>query len=98
MKSVCRTDVAMPAQSLIMSICYPEAFKFTSATTKWGCKHEAVAREHYKKSATQTHCDIMVVDSGLVIDPEWPHLSTSPDGVIIVVEKEHWKLPPMLPS
>ena len=83
MKSVCRTDIALPAQSLIKAICYPEAFKFTSTATKWGCEHEATAREHYKTVLAQSHVDMMVVDSGLVINPEWPHLGASPDGLVL---------------
>jgi hypothetical protein len=33
-KSVVSTDVAMPSQSLVKSICYPEAFQFNSDATK----------------------------------------------------------------
>ena len=40
MKAVCRTDINHPSQSLIKSICYPEAFSFTSKQTEWGCKHK----------------------------------------------------------
>ena len=43
MKAVCHTDLGNPAQSLIKTICYPEAFSFTTAATKWGCKHEKQA-------------------------------------------------------
>ena len=43
MKAVCRIDAGNPAQSLIKSICYPEAFSFSTKATKWGCKHEKVA-------------------------------------------------------
>ena len=35
MKSVCHTDPAKPAQSLIKGICYPKAFSFTSKPTSW---------------------------------------------------------------
>ena len=31
LKQVCRTNLARPSQSLVKSICYPEAFRFTSA-------------------------------------------------------------------
>lgn len=40
MKAACHTDPTNPAQSLIKCICYPQAFKFSSAATLWGCKHE----------------------------------------------------------
>ena len=33
-KSVVVTNPCMPSQSLIKRICYPEAFKFTTAATK----------------------------------------------------------------
>ena len=45
---VCHTDIALPSQSLIMSICYPESYKFSSAATSWGCEHEKIAREMYE--------------------------------------------------
>ena len=40
MKAVCHTNVTNPAQSLVKSICYPEAFNVTSKQTNWGCRHE----------------------------------------------------------
>ena len=47
MKAACRTDPTSPAQSLIEVIYYPEAFKFVSAATSWGCNHEKYARDTY---------------------------------------------------
>jgi len=47
MKLVCHTNVANPSQSLIKSICYPEAFSYVSKQTEWGCKHEKKARDIY---------------------------------------------------
>ena len=49
MKAVCHSDVTNPAQSLVKSICYRDAFSFTSKQTSWGCRHEKQARERYKK-------------------------------------------------
>ena len=46
-KSACVTDPQEPSHSLIMSICHPELVKFTSEATKWGCNHEAEAKEAY---------------------------------------------------
>ena len=34
------------------------------------------------KSAAQTHSTLMVLDTGLVINPEYPHLGASPDGIV----------------
>ncbi|KAL5022014.1 hypothetical protein ScPMuIL_001169 [Solemya velum] len=50
---------------------------FHSIFTKWGIKHEAAARKQYEKKQNVT-----VVQSGLIINREFPYLGTSPDGLI----------------
>lgn len=82
MKQVCRTDPVKPSQTLIKQICYPEAFRFTSTATQWGCQHEKPAREAYMKIMHNLHEDFTVEDSGLVLNSEWPHLGASPDGFV----------------
>ena len=82
LKQVCRTNLAMPSQSLVKSICYPEAFRFTSAATSWGCSHEKAAREHYMELSRNSHDNIVVEECGFVINPCWPHLGASPDGIV----------------
>ena len=82
MKSVCHTDPAKPAQSLIKGICYPEAFSFTSKATSWGCQHEQDTKNIYFKACKVKHVDFSVMDSGLVINSQWPYIGASPDGLI----------------
>ena len=82
MKSVCHTDSSNPSQSLVKAIAYPETFKFRSKATSWGCKHEKQAREVYTKRMLKNHHEFSVADSGLSLNPKWPHLGASPDGVI----------------
>lgn len=82
MKAVCCTNNASPSQSLVKSICYPEAFSFTSKQTNWGCKHEQKARELYYKKAVLSHDNLEITDSGLVVNPQWPFVGASPDGII----------------
>ena len=81
-KAVCRTNPGNPAQSLIKTICYPEAFSFTCPATKWGCKHEKDARDMYLSASKVKHSELTVTDSGLVINSKWPHIGASPDGII----------------
>ncbi|XP_060753973.1 uncharacterized protein LOC132864548 [Neoarius graeffei] len=96
-KAAARTDPANPSKSLIKQICYPQAYKFTSAATeitndtvimngtqekRWGCQHENEARNVYKAHVAMQHRDFMVEDSGLIISPDYPHLGASPDGKI----------------
>ena len=82
MKRVCSTSLAMPSQRLIKEICYPEAFRFTTRATCWGCEHERAARERYAEQMAERHEKFSVANSGLVLNPEWTHLGASPDGIV----------------
>ena len=67
MKQVCRTSLAMPSQCLIKEICYPEAFRFTTTATCWGCDHERTARAKYAELMAEKHHQFSVANSGLVL-------------------------------
>ena len=82
MKAVCRTDITNPSHSLIKSICYPEAFSFPSKQTEWGCKHEKQAQEKYEKVTKPSHNNLQISENGLFINPQWPFIGASPDGII----------------
>ena len=82
LKSPCKTNTAKPAKSLVTSICFPEAHKFSTAATRWGCKHEGRAREAYQREISRFHESLTISDSGLNIDPRWPYLRASPDGIV----------------
>ncbi|XP_077862804.1 uncharacterized protein LOC144344897, partial [Saccoglossus kowalevskii] len=82
MKTACHTNIDKPSASLIKSICYPDSVKFSTTATKWGCDHEKAAREDYSEFMSMSHEKFQVKDSGLVIDPEFPHVGASPDGII----------------
>ena len=81
-KAVCHTDSTNPSQSLVKSICYPEEFAFTSKQTNWGQKQEKAAKELYLKIDISNHDQLVVTDCGLVINPQWPYMGASPDGII----------------
>lgn len=68
--------------SLVKSICYPEEMAFMSAATSWGKKQEGAARARYAAEATSGHPGLTITDSGLVINPTWPWLGASPDGLL----------------
>ncbi len=93
MKSVCCTDSANPSQSLIKGLVYPEAFRFTSKYTAWGCKHEKRARDFYEKNM-QDHHNFLVTNSGFRINPKWPHFGAClmVSSLVHVVEKVTLKL------
>ena len=79
-KSACCTDPASPSKSLIMSICYPEMFRFSTEATTWGCQHEKLALEIY--SNRNVHENIQVSKCGFFIRTEYPFLGASPDAVV----------------
>ena len=64
------------------SICYPEAHNFSTAATRWGCEHEGGARKAYQIEINRFHESLTISDSGLNIDPRWPYLGASPDGIV----------------
>ena len=68
MKAVCRTNTDHLSQSLIKSICYPEAFQFTTYATSWGCTYEYSAHDSYKELRRTTHVRFSIGDSGLVLN------------------------------
>ena len=82
MKAVCHTDSTNPAQSLVKSICYPMELSFRNKETDWGQKHEKTARELYFKRHKSMHEGLAITESGLVINPQWPFIAASPDGVL----------------
>ena len=82
MKAVCHTNPANPAQGLIKQVCYPQTYNFTSKQTSWGCTHEKAARDRYEKRMKETHTTFSITDSGFVINPEWPFIGATPDGMV----------------
>ena len=82
LKAACHTNIEKPSKSLIQGICYPESHRFSTAATRWGCKHESTAREQYEQTMNASHDRFTVSDSGLNINPKYPHLGATPDGFV----------------
>ncbi|KAK7886436.1 hypothetical protein WMY93_026057 [Mugilogobius chulae] len=82
LKQVLKTNPQQPSKSLIKAICYPEAYRFTTAATSYGSKHEAQARGAYEKMMIQEHAGFSCMDSGLWLNPKWPYMGSSPDGIV----------------
>ncbi|KAF7199465.1 transcript variant X1 [Nothobranchius furzeri] len=82
MRRVLRTSPQQPSKSLIMAICYPEAYRFTTYVTSYGCQHESQARGAYEKLMGQEHTGFSCVNSDLWLNPRWPYMGSSPDGVV----------------
>ena len=81
-KSVCSTYIALPSQSLIKSIRYPELLKFTNTATCWGCDHEKQVKDFYFNLMKQNHTNFTVCDSGFNILQSKPFIGAPPDGMV----------------
>ena len=73
------TNPSQPSQSLIKAICYPNIFRFSTAATKHGCKHEALAIAAYEKTMKETHANFVVTRCGTIINNKYPFLHATPD-------------------
>lgn len=81
-KSVCRTSVEHPSVSLIKRICFPENYVFSSSSVQYGRENEKKARNTYFKKNSKLHSNLKIVDCGLKVNREFPHIGASPDGIV----------------
>ena len=79
---VIHTNHLQPSISLIKTICYPEQRKFLSAACQYGCKHEDTARQAYVEKLRTEHENFVVIRCGLILDPEFPFMGATPDGLV----------------
>lgn len=78
-RAASHTDPSQPSQSLIKAICYPNIFRFSTAATKHGCKHEVLAIAAYEKTMKETHANFVVTRCGTIINNKYPFLHATPD-------------------
>lgn len=65
------TDLSQPSQSLIKAICYPNIFRFSTAATKHGCKHEESAIAEYEQTMKKRHVNFVVTKYGTIINKKY---------------------------
>ncbi|KAJ8368767.1 hypothetical protein SKAU_G00087950 [Synaphobranchus kaupii] len=86
-RAACHTDPDKPAVSLLKKLCYPVACKDPNNNTphslRWGTEHEDKVVEEYTKVMESQHSNLTVRKGGLVINPHYPWLGASPDGILI---------------
>lgn len=81
-EDVISTNADMPSQSLITSMCYPDAYRFSNDAIRWGTTHESDAIELYRKQEGCLHKNLSITNCGLYIDTERPYLGASPDAIV----------------
>ena len=68
-----------PSQSLIKTISYQIFFRLSTAATKHGCKHEALAIAVYEKTMKATNANFVVTKCETIINTKYPFLHATPD-------------------
>ena len=81
-KDAVHTDAKHPSQSLIKHMCYPESLNVKTQGTSWGLEHEKTAIKEYCIKNKKSHSCCTFSESGLVINPSYPHLGATPDGIV----------------
>ena len=56
--------------------------KSRSFATDWGCIHDDEARAAYVDVVSKEHQNFSAKTSGLIINPYWPYIGASPDGIV----------------
>lgn len=49
---------------------------------RWGCTHEKATRETYERMMYGVHEHFVVSGSNLKVNPQWPYLGVSSDGIV----------------
>ena len=77
---VSRASLDPPPSSLVREIM--ERRPVSAPALQWGITNEATAQEAFVESATKHHTNFSFEHAGLHVNPAYPHLGASPDGVI----------------
>ncbi|KAM4528256.1 uncharacterized protein PAE49_000194 [Odontesthes bonariensis] len=57
--------------------------KLEHLSYSYGNKHERRARRAYEKMMGQGHEGFSCMGSGLWMNPKWPYMGSSPDGMVV---------------
>ncbi|XP_056008508.1 uncharacterized protein LOC130051168 [Ostrea edulis] len=77
---ICKMRETTGSENVVKSIMNYNSFK--SDATHWGNTHEAAARRMYLYRAKKHHPSLHVEECGLLTNPSYPYLGTSPDGLL----------------
>eukprot|EP00731_Ephydatia_muelleri_P003102 Em0001g3102a len=81
--AVCHTSISSPSQSLVEGILKEQnSARRGIPALDWGLEKEPCAREEYRQEMKKTHVNFKIEQAGLFVNPLYPHLGASPDGLI----------------
>ena len=77
---ICHTNSDSPSKSLVSSILCRQ--QLSAPALRWGLDNEDNAKGAYCKAIKDDHDDFVVHSTGLHVNPLYPHLGASPDGLV----------------
>lgn len=84
--AISHTQIDHPSVSLLKKVMqYTQTQTNRVPAMKWGVDHEDHARQEYLEIVTQNHERFEHHPAGLTVNPKYPHLGASPDGVVSCV-------------
>ena len=89
--SLFHTSLDSPSSSLISSILQQRPISEV-AVLRWGRENESLVRQQYMAALSDNHSFFEVEQTGLCINPKYPHLEASPDGMFPVPGAEKRRL------
>lgn len=81
MHAVVVFNIEKPAVSTVRKLCYPTAL-LTTQDTRWGIEHEETARSAFQAKQAPHHTDLKIEQCGFCINPGFPEVGASPDGLL----------------
>lgn len=81
--AVVRTSIDSPSPSLIKDLMEMKVqSRKTVPALQWGVENEPKAREQYIEIIQEEHEKFVCTLSGLCVNPKYPHLGATPDGIV----------------
>lgn len=80
-RAACKTSVVKPAESLVRQI-LQQTTPPKSASLSWGLENEEKVRQLYVEMMSSMHAEFEVETTGLHVNPKYPYLGASPDGLV----------------
>ena len=80
--AVRRASLHPPPASLVKQIMERSKISAYVPALQWGISNEDTARETYLGLASQEHVNLCFTPAGLHVNPSYPHLGATPDGVV----------------
>ena len=75
--------IESPSPSLIKELMEMKIHAHTKVKSlMWGIENEQNAREQYLEQMEDEHTELSCTSSGLRVNPRYPHLGVTPDGIV----------------